>query len=358
MNSRRVTAAFAVGLLLAAGVAWAGPPPGAAGPVTPVVIKQYSNGAPISTDEPLAVNCVTGCAGGGGGGSDAVVQGANTSGQSGVLIQGAVTTAAPTYTTAKTNPLSLTTTGGLRVDGSGVTQPVSDGGGSLTVDGTVAATQSGTWNVTNISGTVSLPTGAATASNQTTGNSSLASILTAVQAATPASENYVGRVGGTTVTPTSVLTRPANTTAYSQNDLLANNVTAGSIAATSFTAARVSGGSGVIIRARLVTNATTGWDAVTVRVRFWSVAPTWTNGDNGAYAVATGSAGYLGRMDMTLEQLGDGAVGNGAPGTGTAIAFDLASGTALYWDLQITSAAGATPISGQTFTLIPEILQD
>lgn len=40
--------------------------------------------------------------------------------------------------------------------------PVTDNGGSLTVDGTVAATQSGTWNVTNISGTVSLPTGAAT----------------------------------------------------------------------------------------------------------------------------------------------------------------------------------------------------
>lgn len=37
----------------------------------------------------------------------------------------------------------------LTVDGSGVTQPVS---------GTVAASQSGTWNVTNVSGTVSLPT--------------------------------------------------------------------------------------------------------------------------------------------------------------------------------------------------------
>jgi|GEM_PF-3217236 len=40
--------------------------------------------------------------------------------------------------------------------------PVSDNGGSLTVDGTVAATQSGTWNINNITGTVSLPTGAAT----------------------------------------------------------------------------------------------------------------------------------------------------------------------------------------------------
>lgn len=37
---------------------------------------------------------------------------------------------------------------------------------TTTVTGTVAATQSGTWSVTNISGTVSLPTGAATAAKQ------------------------------------------------------------------------------------------------------------------------------------------------------------------------------------------------
>ena len=54
------------------------------------------------------------------------------------LIGGSVTTAAPSYTTGNINPLSLTTTGSLRVDGSGVTQPVS---------GTIAATQSGTWTV-------------------------------------------------------------------------------------------------------------------------------------------------------------------------------------------------------------------
>lgn len=63
-------------------------------------------------------------------------QGSTTAGQTGPLTQGAVTTSAPTYTTGQTNPLSLTTAGGLRVDGSGATQPVS---------GTVAATQSGNW---------------------------------------------------------------------------------------------------------------------------------------------------------------------------------------------------------------------
>lgn len=41
-----------------------------------------------------------------------------------------------------------------------------------------AVTQSGTWNINNISGTVSLPTGASTSANQTTGNSSLSTIAT------------------------------------------------------------------------------------------------------------------------------------------------------------------------------------
>lgn len=67
-----------------------------------------------------------------------LAQNSTTSGQLGPLVQGAVTTSSPSYTTAKTSPLSLTTAGALRIDGSAVTQPVS---------GTVAATQSGTWTV-------------------------------------------------------------------------------------------------------------------------------------------------------------------------------------------------------------------
>ena len=86
-------------------------------------------------------------------------------------------------------------TGRVPVDPSGVTSPVSftrlaSATDSVTVfqptaanlnanvSGTVAATQSGTWDVTNVSGVVSLPTGASTAANQTTGNSSLSSIDT------------------------------------------------------------------------------------------------------------------------------------------------------------------------------------
>ena len=83
--------------------------------------------------------------------NDAYAQGSTTSGQLGPLIQGAVTTAAPTYTTATTNPLSLTTVGNLRVDGSSVTQPIS-------------------------AATLPLPTGAATSALQTAGNATLTTI--------------------------------------------------------------------------------------------------------------------------------------------------------------------------------------
>lgn len=48
------------------------------------------------------------------GAANAVAQGSTTSGQTGELVQAAVTTNAPTYTTGQTSPLSLGTSGGLR----------------------------------------------------------------------------------------------------------------------------------------------------------------------------------------------------------------------------------------------------
>ena len=53
------------------------------------------------------------------------------------LAGGSVTTAAPAYTTGQMSALSLTTSGGLRVDGSGSTQPVS---GTVGISGSVAVT--------------------------------------------------------------------------------------------------------------------------------------------------------------------------------------------------------------------------
>lgn len=83
------------------------------------------------------VNCVGGCSGGGGGG------------------------------------------GGWFPDGGSIGYMLMPDGGALEVyvtGGTVNAAQSGTWNINNITGTVSLPTGASTSALQTAGNASLASI--------------------------------------------------------------------------------------------------------------------------------------------------------------------------------------
>lgn len=84
-------------------------------------------------------------------GNVGVAQGSTTAAEIGPLVQGAATSASPSYTAATTNPLSLTLAGALRVDGSAVTQPIS-------------------------AATLPLPAGAATSALQATGNTSLASI--------------------------------------------------------------------------------------------------------------------------------------------------------------------------------------
>lgn len=67
--------------------------------------------------------------------------GSTTSGQTGIMNIGAVTTAAPAYTTGQSNFFSLNTAGGLRVDGSGVTQPVSFTQQALPANQSVNASQ-------------------------------------------------------------------------------------------------------------------------------------------------------------------------------------------------------------------------
>lgn len=98
-------------------------------------------------------------------------------------------------------PVGVKGTDGANIASNSNPLPISDAGGSITVDGTVGANQSGTWNLNNISGTVSLPTGAATSALQTTGNTSLATIATNTGAATPAGSNIIGKVGIDQTTP-------------------------------------------------------------------------------------------------------------------------------------------------------------
>lgn len=84
------------------------------------VLSVLANAAAPSWTEGRLVTLSTDLAGAlrvsGGGGGLQYTLGATTSGESGNVILGAVTTAAPTYTTAQSNAISLTTAGSVRVD--------------------------------------------------------------------------------------------------------------------------------------------------------------------------------------------------------------------------------------------------
>ena len=131
-------------------------------------------------------------------GASSVAQGSTTSGQTGTLVQGAVTTAAPTYTTAQTSPLSLDTTGNLRVSVSNTLAALTLGDGIAT--GTYASgspTLGGVllWNGTTYDRWKSTATGYAGVNPGTPANWGLG----ATAAAVPANAIYAGAldaVGG------------------------------------------------------------------------------------------------------------------------------------------------------------------
>jgi hypothetical protein len=111
------------------------------------------------------------------------------------LVGGSVTTAAPTYTTGNINPLSLTTAGALRVDGSATTQPVS---------GTVTA-NAGTGNFTVVQATAS-NLRAQTASESATGSATPATAGLAGGAVTTAAPTYTtGNLGALSLTTSGLL---------------------------------------------------------------------------------------------------------------------------------------------------------
>jgi len=71
---------------------------------------------------------------------------------------------------------------------------ISDGSGSLTIDGTVAATQSGNWDIRDVTGSLPLPTGAATAANQSATNTLVGAINETVPATDTANSGLNGRL--------------------------------------------------------------------------------------------------------------------------------------------------------------------
>lgn len=182
---------------------------------------------------------------------------------------------------------------------------------------------------------------------------SLATRLDAVNdsVAIGAGEAHIGEVGSPILTPSGSFNRPADTTAYAAGDLVANSTTAGSVTPVGLVAARVALG-GLSIRRMRLRKSTTSLTNASFRVHAYSVQPTVSNGDNGAWL--TPMSGYLGAFDVTMDKAhSDGASGQGVPMVGSEVSAKLASGQTVYF--LVEARAAYTPGSGETFTVEGEV---
>lgn len=144
------------------------------------------------------------------------------------------------------------------------------------------------------------------------------------------------------------IARPANTTAYTAGDLVANNATAGSVLPFLLTPVRSIPTAICMKRVRLSKSTATIVNSA-FRVHLFSSAPaTVTNGDNGAFLVS-GGADYLGGFDVTVGQ----AFTDGAAGVlACEVPMRLPAGKAVYGLLE--ALAAYAPGSAETFTLAIE----
>lgn len=152
------------------------------------------------------------------------------------------------------------------------------------------------------------------------------------------------------ITASASFTRPADTTQYGANDLVANSTTAGSVTPMQFGVARVIGGRGKIVRVALFKDDETTTVA-SFKIHLFSASPTVTNGDNGAYAVST-VANYLGAVSIDMSSGATATTTDLWKDGTTTICFDVNDG-AIYGLLEAVGAY--TPSSGEAFTVTLDI---
>jgi hypothetical protein len=197
----------------------------------------------------------------------------------------------------------------------------------------------------------------------------------AVAAATPlpvtsvatAGSAVIGKVGTDQTTPgttdrvttgdmvniSATFTRPANTTAYASGQLVANNVTAGSVTPMAFLlVSRYTGGAFRISRVRLNKSSVVVTNASFRLHLYNTVAPSLVNGDGGVW-LSNGGTSYLGSVDISTDKaFTDAAAGVAVFGDN---ALKLASGSTIWGLLEARGAY--TPTSAEVFIVILEVAQ-
>jgi len=209
---------------------------------------------------------------------------------------------------------------------------ITDTGSTTAVTGTVAVTQSGTWNITNISGTISLPTGASTLAEQQTQTTSLQLIDdTIVAQGTALGTTKVSLIAGSVTTAAPTFTN-GNINQLSLTTSGALRVDLGATSANS-TAIKVDGTGG--------TFPISGTVAVTQSTSPWIVA-----GGGTAGSAATGVVTVQGIASMTPVQVSQATASSlnaTVVGTGTfAVQVDGAALTALQLIDDTVATLGTT----------------
>jgi hypothetical protein len=154
------------------------------------------------------------------------------------------------------------------------------------------------------------------------------------------------RGGSALACPTNAGVSETLTLTYEPGEIIANSTTAGSVASNPFVIA-TSGGAAVAPYCVLQTSAL--WGGTLVQVNFWKAQPTYTNGDLQPYAVATGSANYIGTMSGTFTAFGDGSSTAMYPSPQVALLLKPSSAANIYWDVQAVTTG--IPVSAQTLTI-------
>ncbi len=206
-----------------------------------------------------------------------VAQGSTTAAQIGPIVQGATTTTAPTYVTAKTNPLSLKENGDLRVN---------DAALGLAAD-TSATTDAGTFTLISLFKRL------------------LERLTTALGAIGTLTTNALSVRSQGGYKGTFTVTRAANQTPYTANDVVGGALTIATVGPTS--------GDILIMSLKLMLNITALPAAMTsFRLYLYNATPPSAIADNSPFTAGTSDTavmvGYIDNIVPTLIGTGTSAV--------------------------------------------------
>lgn len=161
------------------------------------------------------------------------------------------------------------------------------------------------------------------------------------------------------------MARPANTTAYSANDAVSNNATAGSVTPITFNLPNVDNLAAALTRCRILSTDTGPATAgATFEVWLFNSDPTANSGvgggDNAAFSQK--QAGFVGRMSGTFIASSDGSMAVCTPIEGNFIAakpdaVSASSGKKAFYALLKTLTAFTPSANSTTFTLTLEGIQ-